>query len=314
MLDWDDLRIFLAIRRHRTLAGAAKELRVTQSTVGRRLTAMQDGLGVRLLRRTGEGFQLTAAGEAILPKAERLAAAALDVELALAGHDDRLEGTVRVATSQMLANHLLAPGFASLFARDTAVMVEILAHGPLEALSHHQADISVQLSRFEHHDLVMRSLGTMQFGLYASVGYLQRFGMPDLEDGLAQHRIVAMVEAMDLPQHARWRASCGARALLVMRSDSYEMQYWAALSGSGLALLPRFRADTEPGLCLISTIVPPPPAEIWLAVHRDNRQLPRVRAVLDLIASTIRMRMADLDPPVRPIVPPAEGARNQPLL
>jgi len=114
MLDWDDLRFFLAVARHKTLAAAAKHLHVTQSTVSRRLVSLQDGMGVRLLVRTGEGYVPTLAGESVRAHVERVEAETLAVERAVAGHDVRLEGPVRVASSQLLASHLLAPSFAAL--------------------------------------------------------------------------------------------------------------------------------------------------------------------------------------------------------
>jgi len=114
MLDWDDLRFFLAIARHRTSAAAAKHLHVTQSTVGRRLASLQAGMGVRLLQHTPEGYVLTLAGESIRTHVERIEAEALFVEHAVAGHDVRLEGAVRVTSSQLVTSHLLAPSFAAL--------------------------------------------------------------------------------------------------------------------------------------------------------------------------------------------------------
>jgi DNA-binding transcriptional LysR family regulator len=81
-----------------------------------------------------------------------------------------------------------------------------------------------------------------------------------------------------------------------MKSDSYELQHGAAMSGSGLAVLPRFRADCEPELRRVAVPLPPPAAEIWLGVHRDNRKNPRVRVVLDTIAAAVRSRAFDLDP------------------
>ena len=297
MLNWDDLRVFLAIRRHRTLAGAAKELHVTQSTVGRRLAAMQEDLGVRLMQRTADGYQLTAVGETILNKAERVEAATLELERAVSAHDLHKECVVRVATSPMLASHLLAPGFASLVGRKPAIMVQVSASAPIGNVARHQADISIQLTRFEHHDLVMRSLGAMQFGLYASVAYLDHFGRPDFQHGCAGHKVIAMVDAVERPQHTRWRAACLGQASVVIRSDSFDMQQAAAALGSGLAVLPRFRGDTDPALRRLQPLIPLPPAEIWLAVHRENRQHPPVRVVVDTMASTVRMRSADLDPP-----------------
>jgi DNA-binding transcriptional LysR family regulator len=99
MLDWDDLRFFLAIARHNTLSAAAKHLQVTQSTVSRRLASLQEKMGVRLLQRAADGYVLTLAGESIRAHVERVETETLSVERAVAGHDTRLEGLVRVTSS-----------------------------------------------------------------------------------------------------------------------------------------------------------------------------------------------------------------------
>ena len=296
MLDWDDLRFFLAISRHRTLSAAAKHLHVTQSTVGRRLAAMQASLGVRLLQRTADGFHLTPAGEAILLNAERVEAEALLVEQAVGGQDVRLEGVVRVAASHLMANHLLSPAFAALNQRSPSIMIEVLACASADPLSKYQADISIQMLRFEHHDLIVRSLGLMQFALYASPAYLERHGEPDMAAGCAGQQLITLIDDLDLPQHAAWLAEHAGRAQIVMKCDSPDMQHWAALSGSGLALLPVFRGQGESALHEVAAAVPPPPAELWLGVHRENRHNPRVRIVLDGIAAAVRARATELDP------------------
>src|SRR5260370_38789326 len=103
MLDWDDLRFFLAIARHRTLSAAGRHLHVTQSAVGRRLASLQAGIGVRLLERTADGYVLTLAGEAILACVQRIEGEARSVERTVAGQDARLEGLVRISSSQLVA-------------------------------------------------------------------------------------------------------------------------------------------------------------------------------------------------------------------
>jgi DNA-binding transcriptional LysR family regulator len=178
MLDWDDLRFFLAIARHRTLAAAARELHVTQSTVGRRLASLQTGMGVRLLQRTADGYVLTLAGESIRAHVERVEAEALSVEYAVAGHDVRLEGLVRVSSSQLVTSHLLAPCFVALHSRHPGILIESHPITAGEPLASHDADIAVRLKRFEHHDVVARSIGTIAFGLYGCVAYLAQRGEP----------------------------------------------------------------------------------------------------------------------------------------
>ena len=296
MLDWDDLRFFLAVARTRTLAAAAKHLHVTQSTVSRRLASLQAGMGVRLLQRASDGYVLTLAGESIRAHVERVEAEALAVERAVAGHDVRLEGLVRVASSQLLTSHLLAPGFAALHARHRGILIEALPDLPGEPLATQDADIAVRLRPFEHHDLVVRTIGTVAFGFYGCVAYLARHGEPDLHGGCSGDQLIALLDDRDLSAQAAWLAEHAGRAQVVLKADSYETQHWAASCGDGLALLPRFRADAEPSLRRIATPTPVPSAGIWLGVHRENRLMPRVRTVLDCIADAVRGRAAALNP------------------
>jgi DNA-binding transcriptional LysR family regulator len=296
MLDWDDLRFFLAIARHRTLSAAAKHLGVTQSTVGRRLAALQDGMGVRLLQRAADGYAPTLAGDVVRPYVEGIEAAALSLEGAVSGRDVRLEGVVRVTSSQMVASHLLAPCFAVLHDRHPTITIEALPNLPANALSARDADVSVQLTPFEHHELVVRTIGRMGFGLYGSLPYLGRYGEPDLATGCAGHRLITALDDQPPSSQAAWLAEHAGRARVVMRCDSYEVQHWAVLCGGAVALLPRFRGDAEPTLRRVGTGVSIPGAEITLAVHRENRQTPRIRTVLDCISDAVRSRAASLDP------------------
>ncbi len=301
MLDWDDLRFFLAVARHRTLSLAAKHLHVTQSTVSRRLATLQEGMGVRLLQRTAEGYVLTLAGESIRLHVERIEAEASMAERAVAGQDVRQEGLVRVASSQVLTSHLLAPSFAALHAHHRGIVIEALPNLPGEPLATQDADIAVRLRPFEHPDVVVRNIGAIAFGLYGCLAYLARQGEPDLGRGCVGHQLITMRDDHDFSAQAAWLGEHAGRAQVVLKADSYETQHWAAYCGGGLALLPRFRADAEPALHRLRTPTPIPSAEIRLGVHRENRHVPRVRTVLDCIAEAVRSRASALNPAEFPL-------------
>jgi DNA-binding transcriptional LysR family regulator len=312
MLDWDDLRFFLTIARHRSLAAAAKLLHVTQSTVGRRLASLEAEMGARLLHRVPDGYAPTLAGQAILENVEHMENEALRVEQTLAGHDARLAGVVRVTGSQLMTSHLLAPSFAALHARDRSVMVELVPLLSGESLAQHEADVAVQLRPFEHPDLIVRKLGSIAFGLYAASAYLERCGLPDTEDGCAGHQLITLLDDREVSAQAGWLADQCRRGQVVLRSDSYETQHWATTSGGGLAVLPRFRADAQPELQLVPSRIPVPQAEIWLGVHHDNRHIPRIRAVLDCIAHAVRNQAKTLDPFPREDAQPRSLAKEAP--
>jgi DNA-binding transcriptional LysR family regulator len=224
LLDWDDLRFFLAIVRTGGLSAAARELRVTQSTVGRRLASLESGLGTRLLHRTPEGYVPTLAGEAILGQAERVEAEALAVERTVGGHDALLEGAVRVTAVETLASHVLVPAFCALQLGNPEISIELLANVRHMSLAMREADIAVRLTRFEQHDLVARRIGTMAHGLYASPIYLERYGPPDFAAGCPGHRLVTGLDGAEVPQLASWLAEVAPRATAALRTDSPEAQ------------------------------------------------------------------------------------------
>ena len=168
VLDWDDLRFFLAVARRGSLTTAAKDLRVAQSTVGRRLSSLETNLGARLLHRTPDGYTLTLAGHDVLRQAERVEIEALGVERSVGGRDAKLEGVVRVTCTETMAAHVLAPCFAALQEIHSGILVELMPNPNVLSLSMREADIAVRLVRSNEHDLVVRRIGLIAFGLYAS--------------------------------------------------------------------------------------------------------------------------------------------------
>jgi DNA-binding transcriptional LysR family regulator len=287
MLDWDDLRFFLAAARTGSLSAAARELRCTQTTVGRRLAALEARFGAKLLNRTPRGYIATPAGDSVRSHAERIEVEALAVERDLAGQDTRLEGRVAVACIESIANNILAPCFAALHRDYPGVVIELLPPDR-QSLARREADISIHHVRPRQREIVIRRIGSIAFGLYASGDYLERFGTPNFADGCAGHRILALPDQFcDLPQ-MQWLAGFATKARVVLKTTSYESRLRSLLAGDGMAYLPRFDGDKEPRLKRIDeTPTAAPVVDVWLAVHKDNRNVRRIRAVIDAIASAV---------------------------
>lgn len=295
MLPWDDLQSFLSVARHGTLSAAAKALGVTQTTMGRRLAGMEQRAGVKLLLRTPAGFVLTPAGEAVLGNVERIEAEALAVERRITGRDVRLEGTVRITTIEILAVEVLAQGFAELRLRHPGIALEVATDARNLNLTRREADIAVRMGRLTQADLAVRKIGTLRFGVYASEDYLARHGLPDFAAGAPGHAVILnMAEAMGLVD-MDWFAGLTREAQVAARHNSRYGQRAAAEAGTGLAVLSRFMGDPT-GLRRLPTPTPPPERDIFLAVHSDIRHMPRIRAVTDCIAATVRAAAGRLAP------------------
>jgi DNA-binding transcriptional LysR family regulator len=292
-LDWKDLRFFLAIQRAGSLTAAAARLRVNQSTVSRRLAALESAIGARLFERTPGGLRPTTTADRITPAAQRLEAEALAFGRALSGAGPRVEGVVRVTATEGLGTHLVAPALRDFHRAHPGMQVELLLDSRSLNLSRREADMALRLTRPRQAGLVARKLGEVRSALYASARYLEERGRPAPSDGLAGHVILAYDESLSAVPESRWMAQQARRAACALRTNSVVAQLRAAEAGVGLALLPCYLAEPA-GLMRVLTRSADVRRELWLVLHSDLQHAPRVRVVVEFLAATAKARAAAL--------------------
>jgi DNA-binding transcriptional LysR family regulator len=291
MLDWDDLRVLLAIQRAGNLAGASTALGINPTTVGRRLTALEERAATRLFDRTPDGYVLTAAGRDILPRAHRMEAEALAVERGLAGADQRLAGVVRVTVTEMLATRFVAPHLTRFARSFPEITLDLWCTNALVSLARREADVALRLARPRENDVVSKQLAEIELSLYASRGYLEGNGTPpDPDTSLAGHAVIGFATTPPFRRENDWFDARIAGARVVLRSDSVSSIYAAAAAGVGIGLLPHVIAEADGSLVRLPTKTSPAPRVIWQAVHVDLRTSARVRAVTDFLAEILAAR------------------------
>lgn len=291
-MDWDDVRSFLAIARARSLSGAARDLGVRQSTMSRRLDALEAKAGARLLQRTSAGYELTPLGEAVLGNAERMEAEAIAVDRIVQGRDVALTGTVRVTTVEYVAEKLLPQAIARLHARHPGITVDVLSDPRSFNLSRREADLAIRMTRFEGNQLVSRRMATAASGLYVSESYLAARGN---QAANRDHAIITVLEDQAHLPEALWLNEQLPQARVVVRSNDRSVQCEAVAAGLGAGCLPCFMADSYRGLIRLPGSSQGPDREVWLGVHADLRHMPRIRAFIeafDAIFSDNRDRFA----------------------
>ncbi|HET7717572.1 MAG TPA: LysR family transcriptional regulator [Bauldia sp.] len=289
-LDWNDLRYFLAIGEAGTLAGAARILGVQHSTVGRRLGAVEGALGVSLFTRTPDGLILTDAGREILPLAQEAGRALAAIELRVGGGDKRIEGNVRLATSEAFSG-LMIRILSELKERHPALTVDILSgNRPLD-LTRGEADIAVRLMATPQPDLISRKIGESGWSLYASESYLRRSGILRDASELAGLDLIDFDEAMASVPGAQWLRKHGKGARVVLRGNSIIAVLNAAVAGMGVAGLPCVIADVEPGLRRLTPAIIGS-RDVCLVYMPAAARIARVRAVIDFIAESLSRRSA----------------------
>ena len=288
MLEWDDLRHFLAFARAGSMQAAAKALGVNLSTVQRRIADLEERVGRRLVERHLGGYRLTELGQQLQPAAERVDAAVAAFERQIAASDKDLTGTIRLTCGSILAEHLRRSSLLDKFhAGHSGLLVELLVSDRLLDLSKGEADVALRAGEPQDETLVGRKIAEAPWALYASRTYVERHGRPERIEDIDRHLVVGCDDPIARYPGARWLRSVAPRATVATRSDNWPGLVLAVKSGAGLAALLAFQGDSEPELVRvigdIGLVTP-----YYLLMHPDMRQTPRVRAFADFVTSEVK--------------------------
>ena len=279
--------MFLAVYRHGSLSAAGRALGVNQTTVGRRLKALERAVGARLLRLTTHGAALTDAGSAILPEAEQMERAMVMLERKVTGRDASLSGSIRIATTEALASSFLIPRLARLREAHTELDFVVLTSNLPLALARGDADLALRLIKPEGEGLMTRKVGTIELGLFAAASYLAGRDRPSLADGFAGHDVLGYHSELANGPEARWLASHAHAARTVLRVNSVLNLLAACALGMGLAVLPTGLGH-DPALVRLELGPPPEGRGVWICFHRDARANAKVKAVVDDLVAHAR--------------------------
>lgn len=307
-MDWEDLRFLLGLGRAGRLLTAARQLGVSHTTVARRLARLERTLGIRLVEKTPEGLRLTDAARRVVQRIEDMESSALSIERSLAGEDTRLEGCVRVTSTEALGSHLLARPLAEFAACHPALTVELVTEAQTLSLARREADIAVRLLRPLERTAVGVRMGKVAFAPYAT-----RESLAATSSG---PRLLTWREPI-AGAETQWLLRRYPRSHVVLRTNSTQSLLESAVAGAGIALLPCFLGDAEPTLERLAGPREAPPCELWLVTHRDLRRVARVSALFSLLKDILRRHAPLLAGEVAPHtretgVPQRRGAQRRP--
>lgn len=288
MLDWDNLRIFLAVMRDRSLLGAAKKLGIDHTTAARRLSALETAVGARLFDRSPRGVEPTAAGLSLLVHVENIECDVVAATTQIAARDAEVNGTIRLSTPEAFGTAFVAPAIHRLHARHPQLQVELAPESRAVSLSKREADIAITLRQPHGGRLVARRLIDYRLGLYASRAYLKEKASVTDVAMLGDHPFVGYIdELIDLPD-LRYLEQVAPAARTVFRSSSIAAQQAAVAAGLGLGVLHVFTAEQDNRLVRLMADEIEVMRSYWLIFHADQQRLPRVRAVIDFLDQLVR--------------------------
>ena len=295
-MDWNDLRYFLAVAEEGSTLAAARALRVSQTTVARRITALEDALGIKLFEKRQAGYVLTPAGEGLIGRAHHVEQATDAFAEAAAALVRDTSGVVRITTQEIFANTLLAPMLRELHELHPEIVIEIDTQQALLDLGAGEADISLRSTAGEAPaGVVGRSLCIDDWTLYCSREYAERHGVPRTREELLNHAIIGGGGGKLWLHYEKWLRSLGLEGQVAMHHATSTGLLIAVRSGFGIAVLPCVVADGDPELvrCI------PPRADhqrqLWLLTHERVRHTPRVRTVIDFLYDRLSRHVRTLD-------------------
>ena len=292
MFDWNDIRYFLAVVRGGSTLAASRSLAVNQTTVARRLAALEDALELRLFDRLPGGYLPSAAGLALLPVAEAMEREAEALARQAAHQKRHISGTIRVTTTDVLASVILMPALGAFAEVYPDVQVQtVIDDRPLDLLKG-EADLAIRVGDPGQEDeLVVRRLATAHWGLYCSEAYAQRRGVPADAAALGGHALLGFEGQLDRTAVAAWLRGQTAGAVIATRSNTLHTHLNAIRAGLGIGPLPRIEGDRHGDLRLCLPHVAGAEQALWLAMRPEVRGLKHARAFSDfLIARVAEMR------------------------
>jgi DNA-binding transcriptional LysR family regulator len=288
-MNWDDIRIFLAIHQSGTLRGAGRALAVDETTAGRRLAALEARLEAKLFLRSNTGYVLTSAGEDALLAAQAMEQIAVSFQRRAEKHDVRVSGEVRVTTTDAIAADFVIPAIERLRSDCSALRVILSTTTKVLDLGRRDADIAIRTVRPEHSDLIVRQLAKWDVGLYATRRYLDAHGMPRHGEAFDGHDLAIYQPAVTQNQGSTLGGESIANGNVVAELDSSLMLAMVVGAGMAIGELPTYMAEKQADLVRIwPDRKRAAPYEVWLVLHADLARTARVRAVVDAIVAAFK--------------------------
>jgi len=282
-LDWNDLKIFIAIAHSGTLTGAGQALKISHSTVYRRLNDFEEQVG-RLFERLNGHYELTQLGEDMITHAQQITQSFDDIERHLAGKDTQPKGVVRITAPSSFAYNILPNQLRELNKQYPDIKVEVLVSNLELNMSNRQADIALRITLNPPDHLVGREVCRIQWGVYAHPDYLAQWGRPDNIADLEQHCLIGPAGALRNHAVLSWLDK-KHQGTFGPRSDDLVAMSYLANSAQGLAILPDDLA--LPGIERLFTFEPAKENQLWILTHPDLRKVERIKIVMQFLATAL---------------------------
>ena len=286
--DWNRARAFLITAEEGSLSAAARALGMTQPTLGRQVSALEEELSVALFERIGLGLELTPTGLDLLEHVRAMAEAANQFSLTASGQSQIIEGNVCISASEVFSVFLLPPIIAKLRIIEPKINIEIVATNDTSDLRKREADIALRNFRPTQPELIAKKIRDVNARLYATPTYLESIGHPKVPADLNQASFISFDSTGMVIQFLNKFGMNLTKANFPLLSENYLVHWELVKQGLGIGIMPEEIGDVE---SLVQQVLPdldPIDFPIWLTTHRELKTSKRVKIVFDLLAEELK--------------------------
>jgi DNA-binding transcriptional LysR family regulator len=292
MFDWNDLKAFLAVAHGGSTLGAAKALRINQTTVARRIESLEAALSLKLFERGQSGSRLTEAGRDLVAEAEKVERAAVAFENRAEAHQRGLAGTIKLTCIEILANATITPAIGEFRKQYPEVQIELVITDRALDIEAGEADLAIRNGRaLPISDLVARKIADYDFALYCSRDYAKRRGAPTTAAELKDHDLIGGDATLGQMPGIVWMFEQAGGKPAAHTSNSLTNLVHAVRAGLGIAPLGCILADSDPMLVRCSEPIPEASASSWIVTRKELKDTPRIRAFIDFLAPYVQQEM-----------------------
>lgn len=293
-MDWDDLRVFLAVARTESLSGAGRVLKLDPATVGRRVARLEEAMAARLFARSAQGYALTEEGQRLLAHATRAEQVMSEADAEVRGDPGRLSGQIRIGAPDGVANFLLPQVTARICDENPGLEVQIIALPRVFNLSKREADMAIAVSRPAAGRLTAQKLTDYHLHLAATRDYLDRHPTIRTLADLRGHRMIGYIPDLIFDRELDYLSQTGVE-LVTLASNSVSVQFNWLRAGAGIAIVHDFALPAAPGLVRILPEALSLVRSFYLIRHADDRRVERLNRFAELLALGVRREVVRLE-------------------
>ena len=287
-IDWNLIKSFVTVAETGSLSAAARKLSASQPTLGRHIGELELALGVTLFRRGRHGYELTEAGSTLFERGKAVSEQASAFSLLALGSVEAIEGTVRIAASEVVAAYVLPEMTARLGVEEPGIEVEIVASNQVENLLRRDADIAIRMVKPAQNELVARKVTDIALRACAATSYFDRRGRPLRPGDLVGHDLIGFDRSDEIIRGFAEFGVSLSRSAFRFRTDNQIVLWEAVRAGNGIGFGQEPLIDRDP---LVEKVLPGlrlPTLPVWLAMHRDVRTSVRIRRVADFLYEELK--------------------------